>query len=240
MTLRGNGRNARKQSVQTQCVKTRQALFAQLALAPDRLTLGATVERIEQRLAEAHRLAKRRWPVAQPESLAIADAALATACLDKRPGAWETLANENELTLIAAAMWLLDEEQAIITVRRLLAELRKASGKGGSAMGLRLYRGDRPLREWLLERLTGRIAVGVLASGAKAHRRNIRAISTLRSARATAKQLRRTALNGAASDGQTPDVYTFGPESSIPAPPAAHAPAAGSVASPERQRRQSV
>lgn len=162
----------------------RREAFAQLAQSPMHAALGVEVEAIERRLAEAHRCARRRWPTLRPAALHLRDAALATACVARRPGAWQALVAEHEHALIVAAMWVLDEEQAIITVRRLLVDLRKsvAADRRKPAMGLRLYRADRPLRDWLLERLTGRIAVGAIAPSGQGRAREARVLGRVRQA----------------------------------------------------------
>jgi len=137
-----------------------RAYFAQLARSPVAARLGVSFETVERQLAQAHRAARKRWPVRDPGALRLADAALVCACLAGSADAWSALTSEHEHALIASAMWTLDEEQAVLLVRRLLAELREHAARPHSrALGLRAYRADRPLRDWLLERVAGRVAL---------------------------------------------------------------------------------
>ncbi len=137
-----------------------RAYFAQLSRSPRIAKLGVPFDLVEERLAQAHRAARKRWPVRDPGALKLADAALVCACVHNAHAAWTLLIHQHEHALIASAMWSLNEEQAILLVRRLLAELREhAATPRNRAMGLRAYRADRPLRDWLLERVAGRVAL---------------------------------------------------------------------------------
>lgn len=90
----------------------------------------------------------------------LEDLALAIACLQGQSRAWTDLGEQHEGHLVRACRRHLGESDAIIFVRKLLADLRsEARVEGGVAVtSLRAFRGARPLRVWLGERAIARLA----------------------------------------------------------------------------------
>jgi hypothetical protein len=90
----------------------------------------------------------------------LEDIALAIACIQGQSRGWTDLCEQHEGHLVRACRRHLGESDAIVFVRRLLADLRsEARIEGGVAVtSLRAYRGVRPLRIWLCERAMARLA----------------------------------------------------------------------------------
>ncbi len=169
----------------------RRAFFARLAESPAISTLGVDAERIAAHLENAGRRSKRT-PVSATHML---DVALAAACVDEHGPAWRALIDAHERAMIAAIEPHLGSTRAIVTVRRMLLELRCATAQGrGSALDLGTYRGEGPLRTWLLERLAMRAAGQPSAEAAHekdtgAARRLRLALELLRSERSDVRRL---------------------------------------------------
>lgn len=140
----------------------RRVFFAELGArrrdAADAPDFGVDIERIGAHIAEA----RRRRPRARVDlsRIHVGDLRLAAACVDDRAGAWAHLISEYEPRLIRAAEAQEGPTQAVVTVRRMLIEMRRAvEGEGRNPLDLRRYFGERPLESWLFERLNGRAAV---------------------------------------------------------------------------------
>ena len=100
------------------------------------------------------------------------DLALICACVDGRSGAWEALSEKYEVGLVAAAGLHLPREQAVITVRRMFAQMRAdLDGPPAKASDPRRYAGETSLQSWLVERLMTRVS---LASAIASTRRRSR------------------------------------------------------------------
>jgi len=134
----------------------RRAFFARLSECPNVTTFGVDAERIAAHLDNAWRRSKR----VHVSGMHLLDIALAAACVDEHGPAWRALLDAHERTMIAAVEPHLGATRAIVTVRRMLLEMRRATAQGrGTALDLGAYRGEGPLQTWLLERLAMR-AVG--------------------------------------------------------------------------------
>lgn len=119
---------------------------------------GVDVERIARHIADARaRRPRARLDMAR---IQLRDVRLAAACVDNRPGAWAHLIGEYEPRLIRAAEAQEGPTQAVVTVRRMLIEMRRAAeSEGRNPLDLRRYFGEKALENWLFERLSGRAAV---------------------------------------------------------------------------------
>jgi hypothetical protein len=91
----------------------------------------------------------------------IEDLLVATACCRNHPQAWIDAGEMLEPLLVRAARMRLAESDAIVFARRFWATLRErtldraAGGSGGDGPAMQDYPPNRPLRNWLVDRLTG-------------------------------------------------------------------------------------
>ena len=110
-------------------------------------------ERIVQHLWEA-RQSNRRLALRTVEHMD--DLVHAVACVDNRAQAWADLTERYESPLVRACRRKLGEIEAILFVRRLLADLRQrhACPPSEKQPSLRGYVAVRPLRNWLSDRLS--------------------------------------------------------------------------------------
>jgi hypothetical protein len=110
-------------------------------------------ERIVQHLWQARQL-NRRLALRTVEHMD--DLVHAVACVDNRAQAWADLAERYEPALVRACRGKLGEIEAILFVRRLLADLRQrhACPPEDKQPSLRSYVAMRPLRSWLADRLS--------------------------------------------------------------------------------------
>jgi hypothetical protein len=129
----------------------RRAYFAHAAESAARYHIS--FDRIVQHLWEA----RRRHPRYRLRATtAVDDLVHAVACIEGEGLAWADLAARFERPLIRRCRESQDEISATILVRRMLVDLRKSSCGHGSLLlpSLRAYVGDRPLQQWLQERLS--------------------------------------------------------------------------------------
>jgi hypothetical protein len=127
----------------------RRAYFAHLDSGSSAIRFGVSVERLDGHLQGAFH---RRSGTADPATLHLDDVALAAACVDDAAGAWSRLIERSEPALVTEARAFEDPTLAVITARRFLIEVRRATQSGGS-MSLRRYAGGAPIGVWLGARL---------------------------------------------------------------------------------------
>ena len=127
--------------------------FAQLATRPDVCAMGVRPERALAHLLDAP---LRRDPSRVSFArLALADAALVSACIDDRDDAWALLDTHAPL-LQRALLSLYEREHPHVVARRFLDRVRVATILDDEAPeNLRRFDADRPLRMWLVDRLLG-------------------------------------------------------------------------------------
>lgn len=129
----------------------RRAYFAQAAEAAARYHVS--FDRIVQHLWEL----RRRQPHYRLRlTNAVDDLVHAIACVDEVGLAWADLASRFERPLIRRCRQAHDEISATILVRRMFVDLRKSNSSHGSLLlpSMRGYLGDRPLQQWLADRLS--------------------------------------------------------------------------------------
>ena len=83
----------------------------------------------------------------------IDDLVHAIACLNRVGPAWSDLVERHEPVLVRRCVDRFGEMQAILLVRRMFAIIRQDDGE----TTLHTYIGDKPLRTWLAERVTGHL-----------------------------------------------------------------------------------
>lgn len=120
---------------------------------------GVSFERVLEHLEEARTHHSRS---SAPGIRNIDDLVHAVACVDGLDLAWWDLTEEYERALVRACGQLLEPADAIIFVRRLLADLRR---EVGGVLSLRTFDGSCSLRRWLGDRIMGRMN----RSGAEFH-----------------------------------------------------------------------
>jgi len=127
--------------------------FSQLADHPDVCALGVRPERAAHQLLHAP---LRRDPSRVCFArLALADVALACACVDDHEDAWAMVDGHAPL-LQRALMSLYEREHPHVAARRFLDRVRVSTVLNDDAPeNLRRYSGERPLRVWLVDRLLG-------------------------------------------------------------------------------------
>ncbi len=115
---------------------------------------GIAFDRVLLHLWHARRL-RRRVPLRAIAN--IDDLVHAVACVDEMGSAWADLVDRYEAGLIRSSRAVLRGPDAIVFVRRLIAELRRRNtdSPGQALPSLRSYLGTRPLRRWLTDRATG-------------------------------------------------------------------------------------
>ena len=115
---------------------------------------GIAFDRVLIHLWHARRL-RRRVPLRAIAN--IDDLVHAVACVDEVGSAWADLVDRYEAGLIRSSRAVLPGSDAIVFVRRLIAELRRRNtdSPGQALPSLRSYLGTRPLRRWLTDRATG-------------------------------------------------------------------------------------
>ncbi len=129
---------------------------------------GVGVDRVVEHVVQSKR--RRSAASRRADLVHMDDCALAAACIDRASGSWDALADLFEPGLIAAAELHVGGARAIVTVRRLLTELRLAPTRSRPGrLDLRRYAGDLALQSWLVERLMEQI--GVEGEGAAVSRR---------------------------------------------------------------------
>ena len=115
---------------------------------------GIAFDRVVLHLWHARRLRRR---VLLRAIANIDDLVHAVACVDEVGSAWADLVDRYEAGLIRSSRAVLTGPDAIVFVRRLIAELRRRNtdSPGQALPSLRSYLGTRPLRRWLTDRATG-------------------------------------------------------------------------------------
>jgi hypothetical protein len=83
----------------------------------------------------------------------IDDLVHAVACIDGDDLAWRDLVEQHERALVRACRQWLDATDAIVFVRRLVAQLRRNEQTG--VRSLRSFDGTNSLRRWLGDRIVG-------------------------------------------------------------------------------------
>ncbi len=156
---KGAGCRRRRISAEFNLNDLRRAYFAQLSRPGlPAARYGVTADRVAAHVSSAR--AQKRRRADDSSRLHIADVALAVACIDGAHGAWSQLIAEHEPRLVRAAEPHVGPVQAVITVRRMLIDLRRGSaGPQRSALDLRRVTGEVSLEQWLVDRLMGRIAI---------------------------------------------------------------------------------
>jgi hypothetical protein len=159
----------------------RRAVFGCLSADDSRWTagLGVDAERMARHLVEAW--PPRRRARLRISELHLADVALAVACIDTLPGAWARLIERHEPVLVQAAEQQQTPTQAVVTVRRMFIEMRRDSAPGcRGTLSLARYCADTSIEAWLLERLTGRLAVNAAVRRAEDGKRRADTVQRLR------------------------------------------------------------
>ena len=128
----------------------RRAYFAQAAECAVRYHV--TFDRVIQHLWQAR---NKQPHYRLRNTVSMEDLVHAIACIDGAGLAWADLGARFERPLIRRCRESHDEISATILVRRMFLDLRKASCGHGSLLlpSLRAFVGDRPLQQWLQERL---------------------------------------------------------------------------------------
>lgn len=135
--------------------RLRAAWFQQIGAADPRVaSLGLDPEDVLDHMAAAP---MRRDPArVQFDRLALADAAVAVGCVRGLHAAWMMLGEHAPLLQRALAGVMESDEHPFVTARRFLDGVRDATaGDSDSAVNLRRYAGERPLRVWLVDRALG-------------------------------------------------------------------------------------
>jgi hypothetical protein len=131
----------------------RQRYFAQAGATASHL--GVSFERVMQHLWDA----RRRQMVVPIRSIAcLDDLVLAVACVDNSDRAWHELTELYEPWLVRRGRRVIGGPTAVLIVRQLIVELRRAEPAEEVNQSLHDYLGVQPLREWLAGRLWRRLA----------------------------------------------------------------------------------
>ncbi len=141
--------------------KLRRAYFAHAGELAMRY--GVTFDRVAQHV---HRGWKREPALIAKGIRYAQDLVHAVACVDNVGLAWSDVADHHERMLIRACRDRLDETDAILVVRRMFVELRRASTGEPHARGMSLrgYLGTCSLRGWLCRCLADAMTDAVAAS----------------------------------------------------------------------------
>lgn len=116
---------------------------------------GIAFERITQHLWDL----RRRHPLISLRGIAhVDDLVLAIACIDERHRAWHDLIEQYEPWLVRRLRRSMDTSVAVLAVRQLFLELRRAEPEVSAEASLYDYAGLEPLRMWLAERLCDRLS----------------------------------------------------------------------------------
>ena len=108
-----------------------------------------------ERVLEHLRAARVRHPhLAIPVVRHMDDLVHAVACVDGSDLAWRDLSDQHERGLFRAWREWMEGTDAIVLVRRLMAELRR---QVPGIQSMRCYDGTGPLRKWLGDRVIGRL-----------------------------------------------------------------------------------
>ncbi|MCK4873134.1 MAG: hypothetical protein KAS72_10445 [Phycisphaerales bacterium] len=135
--------------------KLRRRFFADAGDAVKRY--GVPVDRI---IGHLHEIAERRPSFRLDVGrLHMTDLVVAVAACDDHLGAWNDIISTHESVLHQSAEAHLGEIDALMAVRRLLAELRGCDRDTAGPMTLRSYAGDTSLRAWLLDRLVATLCI---------------------------------------------------------------------------------
>ncbi len=130
--------------------KLRCAYFAHAAESAARY--GVTFERLLLHLWQARQVNRR---LLMRSVVYIDDLVHAVACVDQVGLAWADLVERYERALIRRCRGTQDEIEATLFVRRLFADLKRRNEQPCSPAlpSFRNYIGNRPLRNWLADRL---------------------------------------------------------------------------------------
>lgn len=141
-----NVREARRDSEGE--AQLRRAYFAQAAELAMRYSVA--IERLLEHIAHAR---TRHSRLDLNAVRYVEDLVHAVACIDNVEVAWRDLVDQHERALIRACRQWLDDTDAIVFVRRLLARVRANVEDGPPT--LRSFDGTTSLRRWLGDRLVG-------------------------------------------------------------------------------------
>lgn len=147
--------------------------FAQVAERPEISALGAHPQRVLRHLIGAP--LRRDIARVNFQRLSLADATIATACVDGDHAAWARLESLAPL-LERSLLGLYDAQHPHVAARRFLDRVRAATRDDRDTdVNLRRYSAECPLRVWLVDRLLGGAAVAfpTLPSRASANRLRI-------------------------------------------------------------------
>jgi len=131
----------------------RRRYFANGADAAARYGIG--FERITQHLWDL----RRRHPLLPLRSIVhLDDLLFAIACIDEQTGAWHDLIEQYAPWLVRRLRRSTETSAAVLAVRQLFLELRRAEPGVSAEASLYDYAGLEPLRMWLAERLCDRLS----------------------------------------------------------------------------------